>query len=93
MMSRFKCPLSGGLSLAGVDPHGAGGYDDAVLAQIIESWFVSIRNQPVVTGADGKRWQAGFGFVTDVVAWLSKSVAADDRLLQSVTRGSWNWLT
>ncbi|WP_120291992.1 tyrosine-type recombinase/integrase [Paraburkholderia sp. BL23I1N1] len=54
--------------------------DDGVLAQILESWFVSIRNQPVVTGADEKRWQTGFGFVTDVVTWLSKSEPPDDRL-------------
>jgi integrase len=54
--------------------------DDSVLAQILESWFVSIRNQPVVTGADEKRWQTGLGFVTAIVTWLSKSEAADDRL-------------
>ena len=54
--------------------------DDGVLAQILESWFVSIRNQPVVTGADEKRWQTGLGFVTAVVTWLSKSHVGDDRL-------------
>jgi integrase len=54
--------------------------DDGVLAQILESWFVSIRNQSVVTGADEKRWQAGLGFVTAVVTWLSKSQTGDDRL-------------
>ncbi|WP_232064159.1 site-specific integrase [Paraburkholderia dioscoreae] len=54
--------------------------DDGALAQILESWFVSIRNQPAVTGADEKRWQAGLGFVTTVVTWLSKSQVADERL-------------
>jgi integrase len=54
--------------------------DADVLAQILESWFVSIRNRPVVTGADEKRWQTGLEFVSTVVSWLSKSEAADDRL-------------
>ncbi|MFM0441781.1 site-specific integrase [Paraburkholderia strydomiana] len=54
--------------------------DADALAQILESWFVSIRNQPVVTGADEKRWQTGLEFVSSVVTWLSKSEAVDDRL-------------
>ncbi|ABB08581.1 Phage integrase [Burkholderia lata] len=52
------------------------------LAEILESWFVSIRNQSVVTGADEKRWQTGLEFVSSVVTWLSKSEAANDRLRQ-----------
>lgn len=68
---------------------GTGALDDAlgtmqdqVLATILESWFVSIRNQPVATGADEIRWQTGFGFVTDIVTWLSTSGCAEDRLRQ-----------
>ncbi|SAL58586.1 Phage integrase [Caballeronia turbans] len=57
-----------------------GTLDDEALADILESWFVSIRNQPVVTGADEKRWQTGLEFVLSVVAWISKSEANDDRM-------------
>jgi integrase len=57
-----------------------GGFDDEALAAILESWFISIRNQPVATSADENRWQTGLGFVTDVVTWISRSRSADDRL-------------
>ncbi|BCZ85074.1 hypothetical protein PTKU64_87490 [Paraburkholderia terrae] len=57
-----------------------GTLNDEALADILESWFVSIRNQSVVTGADEKRWQTGLEFVLSVVAWISKSEANDDRM-------------
>lgn len=57
-----------------------GALDDQALAEILESWFVSIRNQSVVTGADEKRWRTGLEFVSSVVTWLSKSEASNDRL-------------
>ncbi|MCO4856473.1 site-specific integrase [Herbaspirillum sp. WGmk3] len=47
--------------------------DDEVLGQILESWFISIRNKPQTTGADEMRWQTGFSFVSSVVSWLAKS--------------------
>lgn len=47
--------------------------DDAVLGQILESWFITIRNQPQTTAADELRWQTGFNFVSSVVSWLAKS--------------------
>jgi hypothetical protein len=50
-----------------------GTLNDEALADILESWFVSIRNQSVVTGADEKRWQTGLEFVLSVVGWISKS--------------------
>ena len=56
------------------------GVDDGALADVLESWFVSIRNRPRATRADELRWHAGLGFVTDVVTWLSKSRIPDDRL-------------
>ncbi|SIT48724.1 conserved hypothetical protein [Paraburkholderia ribeironis] len=56
------------------------GFDDEALAAILESWFISIRNQPAVTSADENRWQTGLGFVTDVITWLSSARSADDRL-------------
>ena len=52
-----------------------GSLDDATLAEILESWFVSIRNQPKTFGGDETRWQTGFGFVSSVVTWISKSGA------------------
>ena len=54
--------------------------DDGALADVLESWFVSIRNRPRVTRADELRWHAGLGFVTDVLTWLSRSRIPDDRL-------------
>ena len=56
------------------------GFDDEALAAILESWFISIRNQPAVTSADENRWQTGLGFVTDVITWLSSARRPDDRL-------------
>jgi integrase len=54
--------------------------NDAALADVLESWFVSIRNRPRITRADELRWHAGLGFVTDVLTWLSRSRIPDDRL-------------
>ncbi|MGR5270100.1 hypothetical protein ACPV5R_20420, partial [Vibrio astriarenae] len=52
---------------------GAGALDDALfsldearLGRILEGWFVSIRNQPRITGSDQKRWRAGLDFVVAV---------------------------
>lgn len=47
--------------------------DDAALGEILESWFVSIRNKPRTTAADETRWQVGFNFVRSVVSWIAKS--------------------
>ncbi|WP_321889462.1 hypothetical protein [Paraburkholderia bannensis] len=54
--------------------------DDGALADVLESWFVSIRNRARATRADELRWHAGLGFVTDVLTWLSRSRIPDDRL-------------
>ncbi|MCI0152323.1 tyrosine-type recombinase/integrase [Paraburkholderia sediminicola] len=54
--------------------------NDAALADVLESWFVSIRNRSRITRADELRWHAGLGFVTDVLTWLSRSRIPDDRL-------------
>lgn len=55
-------------------------FDESALSDILESWFIFIRNRPVVTGSDEKRWQTGITFVTSIVTWLSKSVVPDDHL-------------
>ncbi|WP_109480594.1 site-specific integrase [Paraburkholderia sp. C35] len=57
-----------------------GTLNDQALAGILESWFVSIRNQSAVSGADEMRWQTGLEFVSSIVTWLSKSEASNDRL-------------
>lgn len=59
-----------------------GSLSDVVLADILESWFISIRNQPSVGQADEARWRAGLGFVMSVVTWLSKTTLPTDRLRQ-----------
>ena len=56
--------------------------DDEVLGQILESWFISIRNKPRTTPADETRWQVGFSFVMSVVSWIAKSNS--DRTLRQI---------
>jgi len=58
--------------------------DEARLADILESWFVSLRNQPVATRSNEDRWQTGLAFVTSVANWLSKS--ADTKMRQIEAR-------
>ncbi len=50
-----------------------GDLDEARLAEILESWFISIRNRAAPTSADETRWRTGLLFVTTVVTWLSKT--------------------
>jgi integrase len=66
----------------GDELRGYGALDDALgtlndgdLAEILESWFISIRNQAKTTEADETRWQVGYSFVTSVVSWIAKSDA------------------
>jgi integrase len=68
---------------------GCGALDDALasldelaLGQILESWFVSIRNKPQTTATDETRWQVGFNFVRSVVSWIAKSNS--DRALRQI---------
>ncbi len=63
-----------------------GNLNDVVLADILESWFISIRNQPSVGQADEARWRAGLAFVVSVVTWLSKTTLPTDRLRQIEAR-------
>jgi len=57
--------------------------DDAQLADILESWFVSLRNQSAATSSNEDRWQTGLTFVTSVVTWLSKSTDAKMRQIEA----------
>ena len=53
-----------------------GRFDDDALGSILESWFVSLRNQPTTTEADQQRWDTGITFVSSVVGWISRSDAS-----------------
>ncbi|WP_201314370.1 site-specific integrase [Dyella sp. EPa41] len=44
-------------------------------SEILETWFISIANQPITSGSDELRWQTGFGFVSFIVAWQVKSAS------------------
>lgn len=57
-----------------------GDLDEARLAEILESWFISIRNRAEPTSADEARWRAGLQFVTTVVTWLSKTNLHTEKL-------------
>jgi integrase len=57
-----------------------GSLNETALAEILESWFVSIRNRSTVTRSDEKRWQTALAFVTSTVTWLSTSGTSNDRL-------------
>ncbi|MBR7745151.1 tyrosine-type recombinase/integrase [Undibacterium baiyunense] len=49
-----------------------GALDDRTLASILESWFISIRNQPTINASNHLRWQTGLAFVTFIVQSLAK---------------------
>lgn len=63
-----------------------GTLNDPALAEILESWFISIRNQPAVGPADESRWRTGLEFVVSIVSWLSKSTLPTERLRQIEAR-------
>ncbi|NLR73694.1 tyrosine-type recombinase/integrase [Leeia sp. IMCC25680] len=60
--------------------HGPGILDDALfsidvetLGELLEAYFVSIRNQPNINETAQLRWQTAFRFVNDIIYRLSKS--------------------
>lgn len=70
--------------------YGAGALDTALgtldlvaLAGMLESWFVSIRNQAVTSFADEQCWLSGLGFVTGTLTGLIH-VDPANRTLRSV---------
>ena len=59
---------------------GANSLDDALgrlnyenLTHILESWFISLANQPDYQHADEQRWQIGLGYVLGIINWISKN--------------------
>lgn len=57
-----------------------GAIDHVALAEILESWFVTIHNQPEITGTDELRWKTGLEFVVNTITLLSKSQPANRKL-------------
>lgn len=60
--------------------------DDLVISEMLESWFVSIKNQPIVGPSDEARWRAGLSFVMSIVTKLSKVTLPAERLHQMEAR-------
>lgn len=56
------------------------GLDIARLGEILEAYFVSIRNRPVVSESSENKWQTAFTFVHETVLRLAKSDQPIDRL-------------
>jgi hypothetical protein len=59
---------------------GLGGFDDALsrvdlddLGPVLESYFVSIRNQSAASQNSQLRWRDALGFVRDIVTWIARS--------------------
>lgn len=59
---------------------GIGALDDAIgyvdidaLGEILEAYFISIRNQSTVTESAQQRWRSAYQFLSDVILRLSKS--------------------
>lgn len=64
-----------------------GALDDAIarvdldlLGEVLEAYFISLRNQPTVTASTQLRWRIAFQFVRDTLLWLSKSNFSITRL-------------
>lgn len=60
--------------------HGPGQLDDALfsvdiekLGELLEAYFISIRNQPNINEAAQLKWQTAFRFISDIILRLSKS--------------------
>lgn len=49
-----------------------GCYDIAVLGDILEAYFVSLRNRPMVNESTQEQWQTGLAFVKDILMRLTK---------------------
>lgn len=56
-----------------------GSFDEEAIANIVESWFVTIRNQSDGVPGDEMRWQTGLTFVTTILTWLAQSHIEDDQ--------------
>jgi len=57
-----------------------GSLDMDQLSRILETWFISIANQPRQNSSDEARWQTGYGFVKFIVSWRLPSATSSARL-------------
>lgn len=63
-----------------------GTVNDALLSDMLESWFISIKNQADVGPSDEARWKAGLSFVVFIITRLSKASLPTERLRQMEVR-------
>lgn len=52
------------------------------LGNLLEAYFISLRNRPSLTEASQKQWQAGLNFVKDVILRLSKNERSANKLIE-----------
>lgn len=72
------------------DNIGGPGFLDDVLGQcdmdelgnLLEAYFVSLRNRPVISGATEQQWQSGLSFVNDVASRVGKSSAKAGKMAE-----------
>ena len=57
-----------------------GTVNDALLSDMLESWFISIKNQSDIGPSDEARWRAGLSFVVCIITRLSKANLPTERL-------------
>lgn len=57
--------------------------DAAVLGEVLESWFIALRNRGQATRADEALWRTGLGFVQTVVGWMAKTPDAQLRRMEA----------
>jgi hypothetical protein len=72
---------------------GPGFFDDAlasldvnVLSNHLEGFFIGLRNKSNRTAADETRWNTVYGFISDVVAWISKGALTQDSFAKVLKR-------
>lgn len=63
-----------------------GTVNDALLSDMLESWFISIKNQSDIGPSDEARWRAGLSFVVCIITRLSKANLPTERLRKMEVR-------
>lgn len=63
-----------------------GTVNDALLSDMLESWFISIKNQSDIGPSDEARWRAGLSFVVCIITRLSKANLPTERLRRMEAR-------
>jgi len=49
-----------------------GDLDMDALSELLEGFFITLRNRPAGTASDEVQWQAVYAFVKDIVTWIAK---------------------